>query len=1045
MNYLVFSSGISSSTYLQKAGVLETGCLHNMTANNTVSDFMFTPEEEKSFLLELYRQTGGFHWHNQSGWKDSSQNHHCTWYGIQCYENNSYVKSIDLTGNMVQYQPPNFWRFRNLQCLCLTRNNGLYGQISDIISVNMTRLRRVSLSFTGVYGKVPWDLILELYNLEKLQLCCMTSKWKRLSGELPRDIGRLSKLQVLSLGENNISNTDLPKSIGNLVKLWFLDLEYVKLRSGDLTYFQNMTHLQKLHLTNCGLNGTIPDDFGRTHTKLIQFHLYGNHLSGELGTCFSGLKIIKQIVLGSNRLLTGKLPRSLGGLHTLEVLDLSRNNFTGMEENFTFGKQLQNLYIHENVNFNAEGKAILQALQPSRNQLRLLIAHNAGLKGSLPIKFWNFPKVMYIDLSNNTLTGAVPSYIMASLFYLKLASNNFTGSLSKLFLSSLKTLTYLNLQGNDLMTSKRVVTQWEYFKPSFKETIPRGHYTCPTFILTTTGGKVELDPAYYDYSECFCANGFYGFKKFCKPCMEGGWCKVFTPPNKPLVGGNNLNMTIKKGYWPCCDGFSNVTRMVKCSGHEKVFDEEICNPSGKCQCKLTLVNGRPQTVCDKSCICLHGNEGRFCSKCITGYYKIGSICKRCPKFFSNFPVSLTVAFFPAFLIVIGLIVLYRYFKTLTLVLSFLFSVALVVLHGLQVVTGWFYAILASIWILAIFLSGSSDGLESFLYIAVFYFQSLDAMFTDANVWPRKIASLKYQITRIFNFDLDDLVCHFENVNRPEWNFAITLSVPVGIVLVIWCSYVFVKVVCSFRRISYLKSTTCKYLTVQVILFFYFPISEKTLYASWPCEHRDGLMYLKMKPWLDCHGFSFDCLRILGYCSLVVFVISVPFFVFLPLLWGNVDKDGKYDKNSHVWLKPLYEEFKPKYRRYFPLLYLLRRLVLAILLTVVKTTSSAQIILVTLLLLMFIVINLICHPYKQYSNKFEFETLADVVVCAVLLLSFISLALLRVSKYHDESFVWFIVFTNGIVVVACCAGIFLLLLVNLCSPNEPINVYELQQK
>jgi hypothetical protein len=34
---------------------------------------------------------------------------------------------------------------------------------------------------------------------------------------------------------------------------------------------------------------------------------------------------------------------------------------------------------------------------------------------------------------------------------------------------------------------------------------------------------------------------------------------------------------------------------------------------------------------------------------------------------------------------------------------------------------------------------------------------------------------------------------------------------------------------------------------------YFPITAKTLQAVVPCEHRDGLSYLKVTPWLDCNG------------------------------------------------------------------------------------------------------------------------------------------------------------------------------------------------
>jgi TRAP-type mannitol/chloroaromatic compound transport system permease large subunit len=42
---------------------------------------------------------------------------------------------------------------------------------------------------------------------------------------------------------------------------------------------------------------------------------------------------------------------------------------------------------------------------------------------------------------------------------------------------------------------------------------------------------------------------------------------------------------------------------------------------------------------------------------------------------------------------------------------------------------------------------------------------------------------------------------------------------------------------------------------------------------------------------------------------------------------------------HIWMTPLYEEFKPPFRRYFRLVFLTRHLLLAVFLTIVPTTSS----------------------------------------------------------------------------------------------------------
>ena len=1021
--------GISDFAYHLKAGHIDTGCLHNFTDNSTVTEFTFTPDQERSFLLDLFYATGGpWSWTEKIGWGENSTEHHCNWSGIECYENSSYVKSITLTDNGLEGPPPNFWRFRNIQGLCLSRNGKMTGRISDLISSNMTRLRRLCFSFSGMNGTIPWNLLLQLSDLEKIQICCMRTK---LSGNLPHEIGRLNKLQVLSIGENDFQDFGLPVSIGKLTKLWFLDLEYVKLISGELRYFDNMTQLQYLHLTNCEMKGTLPKDFGQKHPNIIELRLYGNHLHGDLKSCFSGLKQITQLSLGSNLNLQGLLPAALGSLKTLQVLDLSGNNFTGFAENMTFNKQLQTLYIDRNLNLKVPGKVLLTALQPCRNDLRMLVAKECGINGELSGLLWNFAKILYIDLSDNKITGSIPSngaYSMANLFYLTLASNNLTGELPKSFFAPLKTLTYLDLRGNQYLKGSVSFESLKYLKATYTETLRKDTFTCPTIQLTNTGGRLDIDPDYYGYTLCFCNTGYYGFRNNCRPCMKGASCEVEASPEQTFKG--KLKMNMEKGYWPCCGNFTNVARLVKCSQEENI-DGEICSPSGKCQCELNLVNGQLQTSCNTSCICHYGNKGRFCSECIDGYYKKGSLCIPCPAFRKNFPIVLTVCFVVCFLGSIALLICFRYRKRLVLVLMFALALTLIVLHYKSIIPGWFFVIIFAVWILG--LSGGSENLESFLCIAVFFFQSLDAMFSDANIWPQAIVLLKYQITNAFNFEISELTCTFSDANHPEVSLAVVLLLPGTGIILIWLLHILAKTICRVGRFLAIPSSTCKRLSIQILLFVYFPVTSKTLQAVLPCKHRDGLSYLKSTPWLDCSGSSYNRLIALGYVSLVAFVVGVPLLVFARLLYKYVDSEGEViSAEAEIWLKPLYEEFRQPYRRYFPLVFLGRRLFLAVFLTLVPATSSYQVIGVTLLLIGCIAITLIFRPYEQYSEKFEFETLADVLVSVVLLLSFVGLALLRVSAKYDYSLMWLIIIMNSAVVLSCVLGMLVLFVVNLCK-------------
>ncbi|XP_028402408.1 putative leucine-rich repeat-containing protein DDB_G0281931 [Dendronephthya gigantea] len=751
---------------------------------------------------------------------------------------------------------------------------------------------------------------------------------------LPDDIGRLNKLQVLSIGENSdFKAVDLPRSIRNLTKLWFLDLEYAKLLSGNLSYFNNMTRLQYLHLTDCELKGTLPHDFGLTHPDIIELHLYGNNLVGELRSCFLGFKMITRLTLGRNH-LQGLLPTALGKLETLTVLDLSNNNFTGFAENMTFSKQLQTLIISGNVHLSVEGNLLLQALQPCKYNLRTLAANDCGLNGNLyTSQIWDFSQIIYLDLSQNNLTGKIPFSGRANPFFVTFASNNLTGGLPRDFFALLTALKYLDIRGNRYLKSKYPF-QYSHLDVSQTERLKMTTYSCSTFRMSRTGGRVDMDPAYYGYSYCFCNSGYYGFREYCKPCMKGASCQQ--PPVDVPTQQMIVKMTIQKGYWPCCGNFTNVTRMVKCSEDEG-FADEACSPSGKCECEVQLVNSQPQTSCNTSCICRYGNKGRFCSQCKNGYFKKGSLCVSCPEFRKNFPVVTTVSFVVCLIGSIVLLVCFRRGKRFALVLMFLLALILIVLHIKYIIPNWFFVIIFAVWILG--LSGASKNLESFLCIAVFFFQSLDAMFADANVWPQTIVLLKYQITNAFNIELSELTCSFSDAKRPEIRILIILLLPAGAILLIWLLHGLGKTICYQHR--NIPSTFCKRLSIQILLFVYFPITAKTLQAVSPCEHRDGLSYLKATPWLDCDGTSYNWLVTLGYVSLLLFVIGVPLFVFLPLLYKFMNNNGKaVSEDTDKWLKPLYTEFKTRYRRFFPLVFLARRLLLAVFLTVVPTSYNS---------------------------------------------------------------------------------------------------------
>ena len=63
--------------------------------------------------------------------------------------------------------------------------------------------------------------------------------------------------------------------------------------------------------------------------------------------------------------------------------------------------------------------------------LRILVAHQASLEGTIPSELAGFPRLTRLDLSRNSLTGDIPSYLgeLACLKALDLSGNFFTSNI----------------------------------------------------------------------------------------------------------------------------------------------------------------------------------------------------------------------------------------------------------------------------------------------------------------------------------------------------------------------------------------------------------------------------------------------------------------------------------------------------------------------------------------------------------------------------------------------------------------------------------------
>ena len=290
-------------------------------------DTSFTPAQEKDVLLDIYSSTNGKQWYQTSGWNSSNNNtSHCTWYGITCHNDTSYVKAIVLAYNNLEGSlPNNIWKIRNLFSLCVPGNPRLRGHIGDFLFGNMTKLITVHFSASSISGDIPQEIV-KMSNLQNFLGCIM--KGNGLTGHLPEDIGNMTELRVLCLGGNKLTG-QIPRSISKLRNLWYLDLRVTPgMMHGNLSDILSIPSLTDLFISGVHLTGKMP------HTMPQQLHylvLPGNNISGEFTQIFPKHNSLEILNVANNQ-LTGDIPGELLLQNYTNMIDLSQNQFSSINK-----------------------------------------------------------------------------------------------------------------------------------------------------------------------------------------------------------------------------------------------------------------------------------------------------------------------------------------------------------------------------------------------------------------------------------------------------------------------------------------------------------------------------------------------------------------------------------------------------------------------------------------------------------------------------------------------------------------------------------------
>ncbi|RZS08176.1 hypothetical protein BHM03_00039113, partial [Ensete ventricosum] len=381
--------------------------------------------------------------------------------------NLSSLSYLDLSQNpLAGAIPAAIWNLTSLEEVVLV-NNSLTGVIPSDIG-NLVRLTYLTLHFNHLFGTIP-PTVRSLHKLEILflssnmlearnaagwrfldaltncsRLIILDISVNQLSGVLPKSIANLSKtLEMLHIQGNQIVG-NIPTDIGNLVNLTDIDTSSNRLHGIIPTTLGGLSRLQRLHLSRNQFVGEIPATIGNL-SRLVEVDLSGNYFVGEIPSTIGNLSRLSLVHLNDNQ-LHGSIPPSLGKC-PLETLNLASNKLTGRTPEEIF--RIPSLTVLFNISHNS-------------------------LTRSLPSEIGNLKNVPTIDVSNNRLSGKIPStvaecqvlqnlYMQRNFFQgpidvfdqlkglrvLDLSSNNFSGHIPDL-LGRPRSMSYLNLSFNDL-------------------------------------------------------------------------------------------------------------------------------------------------------------------------------------------------------------------------------------------------------------------------------------------------------------------------------------------------------------------------------------------------------------------------------------------------------------------------------------------------------------------------------------------------------------------------------------------------------------------
>ncbi|KAH7294836.1 hypothetical protein KP509_27G021100 [Ceratopteris richardii] len=370
--------------------------------------------------------------------------------------------SNDFTGSL----PSGLSQCQNLTLLDFDDNH-LSGSLPDFLH-QAPSLRHAVLHSNAFTGPISSSL----FNASGLIFLDISNN--TISGSISPQISRLSSLRFLLMANNKLSGK-IPTELYHLSNLIFLDLSSNMLDGFIPASLGRLTNLLWLMLAHNNLTGKVPPELGNC-SSLLWLNLRSNALTGalpkELASMgqdpnwdfISDAKIMDlPKMMGECLMLKRLVPENFPPYSFIyDNLEKSRCEMfwlkflTGIaEESFRCGG------IKESGGYIQVSDNTLSGRIPSKLQAgRITILFLSGnlFSGPIPDGFGDLP-LRHLNVSRNRLSGAVPSSLSKNpcLMLLDLSYNNLSGLLPS-SLTNLFQLSSFNVSYNPLLTGRILIS-----------------------------------------------------------------------------------------------------------------------------------------------------------------------------------------------------------------------------------------------------------------------------------------------------------------------------------------------------------------------------------------------------------------------------------------------------------------------------------------------------------------------------------------------------------------------------------------------------------